>query len=314
MPVCSTGDEDRKGGYNQVGLETPWFPHVMVLDKKTGKTLALDEIETRTPFISHGEWSSLSSGVVNGKRLVFFGDGQGYVHAFEAPDKFPESKKPSKLKEVWICDINPPEFRYDENGKRRPVKCNDGIKFQNSREVLCPRKCIGAPTFYKNRIYITLGLDYMAGYKIGQRSFGSGGLVCIDASKTGDITKTGILWTQKKVQISFATPAITNGLVFITDHAGYLRCLDAETGNEYWEHDVKTKIWKYGAVAADGKIYIQNELSEFYILEASKEKKVLFETKLEGAAGPATGIGDGVIIVATKKNISAYYGKDYKKK
>jgi hypothetical protein len=71
---------------------------------------------------------------VNGKRLVFFGDGQGYIHAFEAPDKFIESKKLAKLKEVWVCDANPHEYRYDENGRHRIYqKDTDNINFKMNK-------------------------------------------------------------------------------------------------------------------------------------------------------------------------------------
>src|SRR5437764_1412481 len=36
---------------------------------------------------------------------------------------------------------------------------------------------------------------------------------------------------------TMSTAAIRDGLVYIAELAGYLHCLDAQTGKEYWQHN-----------------------------------------------------------------------------
>ena len=47
-------------------------------------------------------------------------------------------------------------------------------------------------------------------------------------------------------------------MVFASDFSGYVYCLDALTGEEYWIYDTKGHIWASPFVA-DGKVFIGNE-------------------------------------------------------
>ena len=40
-----------------------------------------------------------------------------------------------------------------------------------------------------------------------------------------------------------STAAVHDDLVYISEDEGYLHCLDAKTGKQYWEHDFKGAIW-----------------------------------------------------------------------
>jgi outer membrane protein assembly factor BamB len=59
-------------------------PSLIVLDKNTGKLIAVDN-EQIGPRIFHSTWSSPALGKVNGKDLVFFCGGDGVCYAFETP-------------------------------------------------------------------------------------------------------------------------------------------------------------------------------------------------------------------------------------
>jgi outer membrane protein assembly factor BamB len=110
---------------------------------------------------------------------------------------------------------------------------------------------------------------------------GVGNLTCIDATKTGDITKTGKIWSYDKVHRSISTVSIDpdTGLLFIGDFSGFIHCLDAETGKLYWTHDMKAHIWG-STLVADGKLYAGDEDGDFVVMAASKEKKLISETNL----------------------------------
>ena len=86
----------------------PNAPNLVVLDKKTGRLVATDELAIAERIL-HGQWSAVSLGKVAGRKLVFFGAGDGRCYAFEALASAPD--RPVKLKTVWSYDCIPPEYR-----------------------------------------------------------------------------------------------------------------------------------------------------------------------------------------------------------
>ena len=86
---------------------------------------------------------------------------------------------------------------------------------------------------------------------------GHGGLQCIDARQTGDITRTGRLWTYQGLDwTTFTTASIADGLLYLADGAGHLRCLDAETGRPYSVYEAHCGMLLGSTLVADGKVYM----------------------------------------------------------
>ncbi len=311
IPTCGEASE-WSFNYDELTMERPWKPLVVVLNKHTGELVAMDEVLQKRYY--HGQWASLSAGVVNGKQMVFYGDGYGYLRAFEAPEKFESSDgEIVRLKEVWYADANPKEYRYFESGTEKPyVNWDKSVRIPydpKSQEAPC--EIISAAVFHEGLLYVALARDYMYCKRSGRKAYGPGAMLCVDPTGEGDVTQTHIKWMNKDVPRTFSTASIVGDLLFISDLAGNLHCLDVQTGEHHWKHDIETKIWNYPQVVADGKIYLQNEAGKYFILAASKEKKVLFETELEGRNGMATGVANGMIVVVTPKRIAAYKGPGY---
>ena len=84
-----------------------------------------------------------------------------------------------------------------------------------------PSEIIATPVCYKDRVYVTVGQDPSHGR-------GRGMLTCIDATKTGDISKTGCVWRFDKIDRSLSTVSIADGLLYVADTFGGLYCLDVE--------------------------------------------------------------------------------------
>ncbi len=271
--------------WSHVNIPSPRTPALIVLDKKTGK-LAGEEVSGISKRLMHGSWSSPSYGVVDGRELVFFGGGDGWCYAFDA--------KPVKrgrymvLNEVWRFDCNPPAYRF-KNG-------TDGAKIKYAT-AKGPSEIIATPVFYKNRVYISIGQDPEHGKGLGQ-------LICIDASKKGDISKTGAIWSYKKIDRSISTVAIAGGLVFAADYAGTLHCLDAEKGTAFWTHDTGGNIWG-SPLAADGKVFIGNEEGLLTILAATRKKKLLGQAEFDVEIYSSPIVANGVLYVSTQSHLFA---------
>ena len=314
VPTCATGLEWTPR-IDELSQEWPWVPKIVAMNKYTGDIVAMDELEQEHFY--HGQWSSVSTGKVNGQQVIFYGDGNGIVHAFKAEDTYPErvgNGDVHRLKHLWSMDANPPEYRYWENGLPRSYQTDwDGVRDipeGNGRDI-GPCEIIGDPVFKDGLLYVALARDYEYCNKRGARAFGQGGIMCIDPDGGGDLTKPTLVWRNLDLNRTFSTPSVTDdGLIFIADLAGQINCFDAVTGERLWDHDIKSKSWNYGQIVADGKVFVQNSTGDLYILGATREKKVFYEGELNGKNGPMCGVADGILVVATGNEVAAYGDPD----
>ena len=242
--VCTSNGQD----WTHSNIPSPNAPSFIALNKNTGEFMGEDDAHI-SARIFHGQWSSPSLAEVNGKKLILFGGGDGFCYAFDPkPEKAGET---SFLKTVWKYDCNPPDR------KKFKYPAAEG-----------PSEINATPVDYKNRIYVAVGQDPEHGEGVGI-------LNCIDATKTGDITQSGKIWSNDKIHRSLSTVSIDpeSGLLFVGDFSGFVYCLDAETGKVNWIHDMKAHIWG-STMVADGKVYIGDEDGDFIVLAANKGKKL----------------------------------------
>jgi outer membrane protein assembly factor BamB len=142
---------------------------------------------------------------------------------------------------------------------------NDG-RYEGMAEI------IATPVVYKDRVYVAMGRDAAMGR-------GRGALHCIDASKTGEVTDSGRIWTYQGLDWTSSTVSIADELLFVADVIGRLHCLDAETGQCYWIHETKATQMLGSTLAADGKVYMPTSKGLF-VFVASKEKVILDQINL----------------------------------
>jgi outer membrane protein assembly factor BamB len=278
--VCTSNGQD----WTHVNVPSPQAPSLIALNKETGELAGEDDAGIGARLF-HGQWSSPTGGMINGRPLVLLGGGDGFLYAFNAlPVKEGEDLF---LKKVWWCDANPPEYR-EKDGKP--------IKYPRPEG---PSEINATPVIYKDRVYVAIGQDPEHGEGVGR-------LICVDATKTGDITKTGLLWDYKGIHRSISTVSIDpeTGLLFVGDFSGYLHCLDAETGKLYWTHDLKAHVWG-STLVGDGKVYIGDEDGDFSILAAAKEKKVISEANLNAPVYSTPIVANGVLYVSSNTHLYA---------
>ena len=279
--ACTSNGMD----WTHVNVPSPQSPSFIALDKKTGAFLAEDDAAIG-PNIKHGQWTSPSVGEVAGKKQVYFGGGDGVLYAFN-PEPVKEGDS-SYIKKVWWFDCVPEEYKHDASGKPIKYPAAEG-----------PSEINATPVFYKNRIYVAIGQDPEHGEGVGR-------LVCVDATKTGDITKTGLIWDYKDIHRSISTVSIDpdNGLLFVADFSGFVHCLDAETGKVYWTHDLQANIWG-STMVADGKVFVGDFDGDFITFADSKEKKILSQINMNAPVLSTPVVANGTIYIETQTHLYA---------
>ncbi|MBD3267406.1 PQQ-binding-like beta-propeller repeat protein [bacterium] len=254
---------------------SPDAPCLIALDKHTGTLLGTEQSGISQRML-HCNWSSPAYGMANQQGVVVFGGGDGYCYGFD-PLKLGENQS---LVELWRFNCIPEAYQ-----KHKYTSANG------------PSEIISTPVIHDGLAYACIGQD-------PENGDGAGFLACIDASKRGDITKNGAVWTYKKIRRSLSTPSIVNDLLFIADYAGFVRCLDAKTGKEYWVHDTFSCIWG-STLAVDGKIYIGNEDGFLIVLKADKKKEVLATIDMGASVYSTPVVANGVLYVSTQTHLYA---------
>jgi len=257
----------------------PDAPTFIALDTETGRLLATDT-EGIGHRMWHCAWAPPSLGVVNGRKLVFFGGPDGICYAYEALTAVPE--KPVPFKKVWQYDCVPPHYREPE-GKPFDYYIGDRRKKystnKNDGTFVGPSEILSAPVFYKGQVFVTIGQDPMHGR-------GRGLLHCIDATKSGDITQSGCVWRYDAIERTVASVAIADGLLYAVDLPGRVHCLDVKTGKPHWLHEANAETWATPLIA-DGKVFVKTN-KRLLVFAHSKEKNLLAEIPIGSPSSPIT--------------------------
>ena len=215
--------------------------------------------------ILHGQWSTPSVGMIGGVMQVVHGQGDGWVRGYEALTG----------KKLWEFDSNP----------------KDSVWPKTRNEL------IATPVIYENVVYIANGQDPEHGEGVGH-------LYAIDATKRGDITKSGMLWHYDKIRRSISTASIKDGLIYYPDFSGFLHCLDLKTGQPVWTHDMFAAMWS-STMVMDGKIYLGDEDGDVVVMQAGREKKILSEVNMESSVYSTAVTSNGVMFLMTRNQLWA---------
>jgi outer membrane protein assembly factor BamB len=311
-------------------------PHLVVLDKETGRLIARDGMDV--PIVFHGEWSSPSLIEVNGEKAVLFGDGYGVLHALGIP-KPGNDGRPVILEEYWTFDMNPHEWRFLPDGreivytldKRLEYKyppdyytnperyfmygvdpaeeANSSTRFSYLSKGLAdgrhetitgPCEIIAMPAVCGHRIYLGIGRDNAYGLTKGKGRF-----VCLEVDNVRRPPR--LLWEDREIGRTQCTASIAEGRVYIADGAGMLNCYEADTGEVVYRYelDARRGIKERSQMVTDGKVYIGTHNGTMKVLDAGRIPKLLAESKLPGP--PATvEAANGLILVATPRRLLLY--------
>ncbi|HEY3395186.1 MAG TPA: PQQ-binding-like beta-propeller repeat protein, partial [Lacipirellulaceae bacterium] len=300
-------------------IPAPEAPSLIALDKNTGRLLARDR-EPIGANITHSTWSSPSLGTVNGRTLIFFGAGNAICYAFEslpsdlqlepagqphAPPGVPSASAPKippakpgadalaheqdvadvpTLKKIWQYDCDPGSPR------------GELTVYQGNRRT-GPSTITGMPVFHDGRVYVTAGGDLWHG-KL--ECF----LHAIDASGSGDITKTGRAWAAPLKRHCMSTPSIHDGLAYIADCGRQVSCIDTQTGEPVWVHKTDGDIWS-STLVADGKVYVGSLRGDFWILAAGRDYKVISRVDLGEPIHATPTAANGTLYVGTMRRLFA---------
>ena len=280
-------------GVNEEGhVANPKAPSFAAFNKKTGKLAWKSDLPGNK--IVEGQWSNPTLATVNGKQQVIFAGGDCVIYALE----------PETGAVIWKCNVNPVVRKKDD------------------REMA--PYMIATPVVVGDRLYVGLGI-----YPQHPQSLRSSHVVCLDITKKGDVSPksydakdptnkdSALVWAfggmiqppptkgrQAYFGKTISTTAVHDGLVYIAEESGYLHCLDAKSGQRYWDHDFKAAIWG-SAFYVDGKVYLGTEDGDVVVFEQGKKLKILATNSMDDTVYSTPVVVSGVLYIVTKSKLFA---------
>lgn len=268
-------------------------PAFLAFNRNTGKLIWQDHSPGHN--ILDVAWSSPAFDVINGIPQAIFAGGDGWVYSFDAREI-----AHGKSKLLWKFDCNPKNSTWQPGGG------------QGARNSI-----VATPVIDGTRVYIATGLN-------PENGEGPGVVLCIDATKRGDVSEelvfskanptvpvaarrthaidadsgeyaalnpnSALVWKftgedldgdgkikhGEAMHRSTSCVSVKDGFAVVADTAGYVHCLDAETGKCHWNYDAMA-LTNGTPMISRNRIYIGDEDGDVAILALAQELSVIAE-------------------------------------
>tara|TARA_B100000035_G_C21025266_1_gene565896 strand:+ start:340 stop:1602 length:1263 start_codon:yes stop_codon:yes gene_type:complete len=209
------------------------------------------------------------------------------------------------------------EREYDfktNNGDRKKAYCTPSVITHNGRQELISPGAVAT----ESRNPVTGDLFWTArtgGMNASSRPIyrhghvyvfcGMGSMSAIKPGGDGDVDKTHVTWSRRKVVPKKSSPLLLNDLLFMVSDEGVASCSNPLNGEIYWADRLKIKgQCASSPIHASGHIYSFSSEGDCIVFKAKKEGlEILAQNKLPTGcmASPAV-VGDS-LLVRTKQNL-----------
>jgi outer membrane protein assembly factor BamB len=142
--------------------------------------------------------------------------------------------------------------------------------------------------------------------------FNRADLYAIRPDGEGDVTDTHIAWkTTKGAPLTPSVVAVGDELYAVND-AGLASCFDAKTGKVHWQERIDGN-YSASPLAAEGRIYFQNETGVGTVLAASTTFTKLATNDLEERTLASYAVAGNSFFIRTEKHLYRIGGSDAQK-
>ena len=91
----------------------------------------------------------------------------------------------------------------------------------------------------------------------------------------------GELWRMDRGTTGVTTPLLYKGLLYLCKENGTILCLDALTGEQFYQERFHAQTYRGSPVAANGRIFLTARDGTFTVLKAGKSYEVIGKNKLD---------------------------------
>src|SRR5690606_762238 len=134
------------------------------------------------------------------------------------------------------------------------------------------------------------------------------GLIIVPSAKNGPVlavlpeaqgvitgSESYLKWVRDSNTPDVPSPLLVDGLVYLCRENGNLICLDAKTGEEYYQEPTERDRHRASPVYADGKIYLTGRKGVVTVVQEGKEFKILARNDMGEQISASPAISNGTI-------------------
>jgi outer membrane protein assembly factor BamB len=286
--VCTSNGVDE----SHTNIPSPDAPALICLHRTTGKLLWKDASPGKN--LMHGQWSSPTY-ATDPIPQVLHAQGDGWLRSFD----------PATGKLLWKFDCNRKGAVYELGGT------GDKSDF------------IAMPVVHSGRVYIGTGQDpehstgiahlwcidlkkaVELGAKEKNRDVSPDFLAGVEQQPGGQqqvLTRpnpsSALAWVYGgeearpfaprdfKFGRTMSTVAVVGNVLYAAELHGNLQCLNAKTGDVYWQYDTRASIWN-SPYFVDGKVFVGTDAGDLFVFRHDPQPDVI--DYLGGGAGNRAG-------------------------
>ena len=137
-------------------------------------------------------------------------------------------------------------------------------------------------------------------------------IIAIRSGASGDITPTrgethsqGVAWSHPKGGPYVTSPIAVDDYLYVPLDKGFLTCYEARTGKVvYMKQNLGTRnTITASPIAGDGKIYIQTEDGECYVVKQGPEFEILAVNKLDEVFCASPAVSGSKLFLRGRKHL-----------
>jgi outer membrane protein assembly factor BamB len=241
------------------------------------------------------------SPVLVGERLVFNCDGvtDPFVVALDAKTGDARWRTPRNTPAKFKFSVSTPQI-IEVDGAQQVVSPASGfvggydpasgrelwrVRYGNGYSVV-PR-----PAFAHGILVVSSGYD-------GETTF-----AIRPAGAKGDVTGSHVVWQNKKGTPMTPSPLAVGDELYLVSDKGIASCTDLRTGKVHWTHRLDGN-YSASPVAAEGRVYFQNEEGVGCVIKAAKSSfELLAENELGEPSLASYAVTDGALFIRTDKHL-----------
>ncbi|WP_009964084.1 PQQ-binding-like beta-propeller repeat protein [Verrucomicrobium spinosum] len=145
------------------------------------------------------------------------------------------------------------------------------------------------PIYAQGLVFLSTGYDRPTG-------------LAIRPDGKGDVTGTHVVWRMEKgAPLTPSMLAVGEDLFSVADN-GIVSCFEAKTGKLFWQERV-ARATSASPLYADGKIYIQDELGNGYVIKASRQLELLSTNALGQKSLASYAVNGRQLLIRTQNTL-----------
>lgn len=139
---------------------------------------------------------------------------------------------------------------------------------------------------------------YGSGLVFVSGGFNEPSFLAVRPDGVGDVTRSHVAWTLTRGAPFTPSPILVGDELYIVNDAGIASCLDARTGQRYWQQRLGGN-YSASPVFADGRIYFTSEEGLSTVIAPGREYRQLATNRLDGDALASLAVSDASIFIRT---------------